>query len=50
MFEVVNPPRKSRRQQIMTLTLSVVAHIAVIALLLILPLLYFTEQLPKTQT
>jgi hypothetical protein len=48
MFEAVNPPRRSRRQQAFTLMASIIAHVAVIALLLILPLLYFTDQLPKT--
>jgi len=47
MFEAVNPPRKSRAKQTTTLLLSMCAHTAVIALVVILPLLYFTDQLPK---
>jgi hypothetical protein len=48
MFEAVNPPRRSRRQQAFTLMASIIAHVAVTALLPILPLLYFSDQLPKT--
>jgi protein TonB len=47
VFEAVNPPARSRRQQFVTLTVSIVAHVAIVGGLLILPLLYFTDQLPK---
>jgi len=47
MFEAVNPPARSRRQQFVTLAVSIVAHVAVVGGLLILPLLYFTDQLPQ---
>jgi protein TonB len=47
MFDAVNPPARSRRQQIYTLALSIVAHVAVVGGLLILPLLYFSDQLPQ---
>jgi protein TonB len=47
VFEAVNPPVRSRRQQIVTLAVSIVAHVAIIGGLLILPLLYFSDQLPK---
>jgi protein TonB len=47
MFEAVNPPARSRREQFVTLAVSIVAHVAVVGVLLILPLLYFADQLPK---
>ena len=47
MFEAVNPPVRSRRQQFVTLAASIVAHVAIVGGLLILPLLYFSDQLPK---
>ena len=47
MFESVNPPARSRRQQIVTLTASIAAHVAIVGALLILPLLYFSDQLPE---
>src|SRR5687768_13592068 len=46
MFEAVNPPARSRREQFVTLAVSIVAHLAVVGVLLILPLLYFADQLP----
>jgi periplasmic protein TonB len=47
MFETVNPPRKPRAKQAATLLLSMAAHTVAIALVVIVPLLYFTDQLPK---
>jgi periplasmic protein TonB len=47
MFESVNSPARSGRQQVVTLVASVVAHTAIVAGLLIVPLMYFTDQLPQ---
>jgi protein TonB len=47
MFDAVNPPRRSRREQFVTFAMSIVAHVAIIGGLLILPLLYFSDQLPQ---
>lgn len=47
MFESVNPPARPRRQQVFTLAASIAAHVAVVGALLILPLLYFSDQLPE---
>ena len=47
MFDALNPPRRSRREQFVTLMVSIVAHVAIIGGLLIMPLLYFSDQLPK---
>jgi protein TonB len=47
MFDAVNPPRRSRSQQIVTFAMSIAAHTAIVGGLLILPLLYFNDQLPK---
>jgi len=47
VFEAVNPPARSRRQQFVTLAASIFAHVAIIGGLLILPLLYFSDQLPE---
>jgi protein TonB len=47
MFEAVNPPARSRRQQIVTLGASILAHVAIIGALVVVPLMYFTDQLPQ---
>lgn len=47
MFESVNPPARPRRQQAVTLAASIVAHAAIVGGLLILPLLYLSDQLPE---
>lgn len=47
MFESVNPPAHSRRQQFVTLTASIFAHVVIVGVLLILPLLYLSDQLPQ---
>jgi protein TonB len=46
MFESVNPPRASRRSQIITAMASMFAHAAILGLVVALPLLYFSETLP----
>jgi len=46
MFESVNPPRASRRSQIVTAMASMFAHAAILGLVVVLPLLYFSETLP----
>jgi protein TonB len=46
MFESVNPPRASRRSQIVTAMASMFAHAAILVLVVALPLLYFSETLP----
>jgi len=47
MFEAGNPPVRSRRQQFMTLVASIFAHVTIVGALLIMPLMYFTDQLPQ---
>lgn len=47
MFEAVNPPARPRRQQVVTIALSVIAHTAIVGALLILPLLYLSDRLPN---
>jgi protein TonB len=47
MFESVNPPARPRRQQFVTVAGSIIAHVAIVGVLLILPLLYFSDQLPQ---
>lgn len=47
MFESVNRPVTPRRNRMATLAASLIAHATVIVLLIIAPLLYFTNQLPK---
>jgi protein TonB len=46
VFESVNPPRPPRRQQIVTAIASMLAHAAILGLVVALPLLYFSETLP----
>jgi periplasmic protein TonB len=47
MFDAINPSPALRRKQIVTFVGSMLAHAAIIALVILAPLLYFTEQLPK---
>ena len=46
MFESVNPPRVSRRKQIVTAIGSTLVHALIVGLGLAVPLLYFAEPLP----
>ena len=46
MFESVNPPRVSRRKQIVTAIGSTLVHATIVGLGLAVPLLYFAEPLP----
>jgi len=46
MFESVNPPRVSRRKQIITVIGSTLAHATIVGLVLLVPLLYLAEELP----
>lgn len=46
MFESVNPPRVSRRKQIVTAIGSTIAHATIVVVVAAVPLLYFAEPLP----
>lgn len=46
MFESVNPPRVSRRKQIVTVIGSTLAHATIVGLVLLVPLLYLADELP----
>ena len=46
MFQAVSSPARPRSQQMLTLMLSVAAHVMVLALVVVLPLMYLTDQLP----
>jgi protein TonB len=46
VFDAINAPVRPRGQQILTLVASVVVHAVLVAAVLVLPLLYFTDQLP----
>jgi protein TonB len=47
LFEAVSAPGRPRGQQMLTLAASAIAHATALAVLFVLPLLYFTDQLPN---
>ena len=47
MFESINPPRVPRRKQIVTVIGSTLAHATIVGLVILVPLLYLSEELPK---
>jgi hypothetical protein len=46
MFESVNPPRVSRRTEIVTVIGSTLAHATIVGLVFLVPLLYLAEEVP----
>src|SRR5687768_671816 len=47
MFESINPPRVPRRKQVVTAIASLLAHAAIVGLVVAVPLLYVTDTLPS---